>query len=114
MNDHDVDVGSLGEEAAKFLGALAGQVAEGVHEVNEHLGTGAAECRYCPICRVVHAVRGTSPEVRAHLAVAGTALLQAAAGLLSTLAADDQPASPRGGFEHIDLDGDGWTDEGDR
>jgi hypothetical protein len=130
-DDSADDVGSLGEEAAKLLGALsgwalehgsdlgeglgglAGQVAGGAREVNDHLATGAEECRYCPVCRVVHLVRDTSPEVRAHLAVAGAALLQAAAGLLATAGHDEPAAGRRGGLQHIDLEGDGWPEEGE-
>ena len=127
-------VGSLGEEAARLLSALstfardhgadvgdglgeglagfAGQAADGLREVNEHLATGAPECTYCPICRVVHAVRETSPEVRAHLAVASASLLQAAAGLLATAVPDERrAAAARGeGVEHIDL-ADQWPED---
>jgi hypothetical protein len=74
-------------------------------EVNEHIATGSAECRYCPVCRVVHAVRETSPEVRTHLLTAATSLLQAAAGILETVPPPDRDASQRGPeVEHIDLD----------
>ena len=120
------DVGSVGEEAMKLFGALAdlakqqtsdaagglgdlaGQAAAMAHEVNEHIATGSAECRYCPVCRVVHAVRQTSPEVKAHLAVAASSLLQAAAGLMETLpAAQGTPGQARGPeVEKIDLDDD--------
>lgn len=121
----DPDVGSVGEEAAKLLGALAGaarqhggDVGDGLsgladhaaamaHDVNEHLATDAVECRYCPVCRVVHAVRETSPEVRTHLTQAATSLLQAAAGFLETLPqpSDDESSPPRGPeVERIDLD----------
>lgn len=120
------EVGSVGEEAMKLFGALAdlakqqtgdaagglgdlaGQAAAMAHEVNEHIATGSAECRYCPVCRVVHAVRQTSPEVKAHLAVAASSLLQAAAGLMETLpAAQGTPGRPRGPeVEKIDLDAD--------
>lgn len=122
--DGQPDVGSVGEEAMKLFGALAdlarqqggdvagglgdlaGQAAAMAQDVNEHLATDSAECRYCPVCRVVHAVRQTSPEVRAHLAVAASSLLQAAAGLLETLPAD--PGTREGsrgtGVERIDLD----------
>lgn len=97
------DVGSVAEEAAKLFGAFAdvarqhggdtagtvaglvGQAADFAREVNGHVATDAAECRYCPVCRVVHVVRETSPEVRAHLVTAASSLLQAAAGLLETL-----------------------------
>ena len=140
MNEHvdddaggEPEVGSLGEEAARLMDALAGwarqqggEVGEGVHgladaaaravhDVDEHLATGAPECTYCPVCRVVHVVRSTSPEVRAHLSVAASSLLQAAAGLLATQApADGQRES---GVERIGLDdeepwdGDDWEGE---
>lgn len=121
----DHDIGSVGEEALKLFGALAdaarqhaGEAAGGAgglaaqaaamaRDVSEHLATGDAECRYCPVCRVVHAVRTTSPEVKTHLMVAASSLLQAAAGLMETLpapaAADGAPT--RGAeVEHIDLD----------
>ncbi|GAA3521641.1 hypothetical protein [Nocardioides daeguensis] len=118
------DVGSVGEEAMKLLGAFAdlarqhtgdaagglgnlagnlvGEAASMAHEVGEHIATDAVECRYCPVCRVVHAVRQTSPEVKAHLMVAASSLLQAAAGLLET---PSQEASGRTSeVQRIDLD----------
>ena len=36
-----------------------------MRDVNEHIATGSADCRYCPVCQVIHVVRSTSPEVRA-------------------------------------------------
>ncbi|HWJ83373.1 MAG TPA: hypothetical protein VNS55_14135 [Nocardioides sp.] len=119
------DVGSVAEEAAKLFGALAdmardrgpgigegigglaGHAAAMAHEVNEHIATGSAECRYCPICRVVHAVRETTPEVRDHLLTAASSLLQAAAGMMETLppkegGADGPARGPE--VERIDLD----------
>ena len=125
-------VGSVSEEALKLFGALsdwardhgsdlgqglsglADQAAASVRDVDEHLATGAPECTYCPICRTVHAVRQTSPEVRAHLAVAASSLLQAAAGILAAAAPGDAPA--RGGVERIDLDDEtdgAWPEEDD-
>lgn len=118
------DVGSVGEEAMKLLGAFAdlarqhtgdtagglgnlagslvGEAASMAHEVGEHIATDAVECRYCPVCRVVHAVRQTSPEVKAHLMVAASSLLQAAAGLLET---PPQESSARTSeVQRIDLD----------
>ena len=95
-------MGSVGDEAAKLLGALsdwardqgtdyagsaagaAGAFASAVQDVNEHVATGGEDCRYCPVCQVIHVVRQTSPEVREHLSVAASSLLQAAAGLLAT------------------------------
>ena len=119
------EVGSLGDEAAKLLGALSGwarehanEAGEGLsgfaahaaasaHDLNEHLATGAPECTVCPVCRTVHAVRQLSPEVKAHLATAMTSLAHAAAALLSTPGAD----APDAGVEHIDL-GDEWPEDG--
>ena len=128
----DDPTGSVSEEALKLFGALSdwardhgselGQgltgfvehAAASAREVDEHLATGAPECTYCPICRAVHVVRQTSPEVRAHLAVAASSLLQAAAGMLATAVPDDARARD-GGVERIDLDDtDGaWPEEDD-
>lgn len=111
------EVGSVAEEAAKLFGAL------GDWAKDHGSGRGqAAECTWCPVCRTVHALRETSPEVRAQLATAATALLQAASGLLAT-AVPDTRRDPSTGVERIDLDdgpddGPDWPDddpgEGDR
>ena len=122
-------VGSVGEEAAKLFGALADvarqqgadvgggvggladQAASLAKEVNDHIATGSAECRYCPVCRVVHAVRETSPEVRNHLLTAATSLLQAAASVLETVPPADTGTPQRSqAVEHIDLDDDDGSD----
>jgi hypothetical protein len=119
-------VGSVGEEAAKLLGALsswardqgedyagsaadaAGVFASAVQDVSEHIATGGEDCRYCPVCQVIHAVRNTSPEVRTHLSVAASSLMHAAAGLLATDPEDQSKSSP---VEKIDLDTDADWDE---
>lgn len=125
------DLGTVAEEAAKLLGALSGwakdqggEWANGVsglaehaastaRQVHDHVGDNIAndspECRYCPVCRTVHAVRQMSPEVRAHLTDAATSLLQAAAGVMMATQAQ---ATSRPGVERIDLDEDptGWDD----
>ena len=119
-------IGSVGEEAAKLMGVLsewardqreagaqtAGDALSGMahaaHDVHEHIATDSPECRYCPLCRVISLVRGTSPEVREHLTIAAGSLLQAASGLLATYApASDKPRAA--GVEKIDLE----DDEGD-
>ncbi|MCW2793585.1 MAG: hypothetical protein JWO76_2683 [Nocardioides sp.] len=126
MSEEPDDVGSVSDEAVKLLGALS----DWAREANGHVATGSAECTYCPICRTVHALRQTSPEVREHLAVAATSLLQAAAGLLATAVPPDaragEPGGARGtGVERIDLDDDtdddldddtdgAWPEEDDR
>jgi hypothetical protein len=111
------EVGSVADEATKLLGAvadwardhgsdlgagvaaLADQAAASAHDLNAHLATDDPECRYCPICRTVHAVRSASPEVRAQLTSAASSFLQAAAGLLAGSQGTAKPPVQR-----IDLD----------
>lgn len=99
-----------GSDLSDALGGLTSQTAEGWRQVNEHLATGSVECTYCPICRIVHSLRETSPEVRANLAVASASLLRAAAGLLATAVPDDQEGSPRPNSEHIPVT-DRWPED---
>jgi len=113
-------IGSVAEEATKLLGAvadwardhgsdlgagvaaLADQAAASAHEINDHIATDDPECRYCPMCRTVHAVRSASPEVRAQLTTAASSLLRAAAGMLAAgTAAGSSGGRP---VERIDLD----------
>ena len=125
MNDHPEDpIGSVGEEAAKLFAALsswardhgaeyagsaagaAAAMSDAAHALNEHVATGAEECRYCPVCQAIHLVRTTSPEVKTHLAVAASSLMHAAAGLLAAHAEPEKKAP----VEKIDLDDAGWDD----
>ena len=121
QNQGPDDIGSVGEEAAKLIGALsdwardqgpdvgqglgglAGHAAASLREINDHIATGSAECAYCPICRTVHVIRGTSPEVRAHLVTAASSFLQAAAAMLATQVPKDE-ADRASHVERIDLD----------
>lgn len=127
----DEDVGGVGEEAAKLLGALsdwardhgpdlghglsgiAAQAAASAQDVNEHIATGAEECTYCPICRTVHVVRLASPEVRTHLAMAAANLMQAAAGILAAASNDQSRGGAARGdaVEHIDLGEGEWPED---
>lgn len=123
------DVGSVADEAAKLLGALsdwardqtaaaghgasdaASAASAALQGFNDHFATDSADCRYCPICRVVHVVRECSPEVRTHLALAALNLMQAASAVLSTTIPSEKRPDPRGEeVEKIDLD-DEWPDE---
>ena len=109
-------VGSVGEEAAKLLGALSGWAREhqegasvwpGLADVlDEHVATGAPECAWCPLCRTMHALRQTSPEVRAHLTSAASSLMLAVSGMMAT----HPPSSDDGGVQRIELD-DEWPEE---
>lgn len=119
----DEPVGTLSEEAARLFGVLAGMArdhgaeaagnaadsaAHAAHNFNEHIATDQAECRYCPICQVVHVVRATSPEVKAHLLTAANSLVQAAATALATQVPEREPSEP---VQRIDLDEDGGWEE---
>lgn len=131
----DPEVGSLAQEAAKLFSALSdyareqgGQVGSTAadsaagfadhatrfaRDIDEHLATGDAECRYCPICRTVHAVRGLSPEVKTHLAAAASSLAQAAAGALATVAPEESAGERRSDHvTRIDLDDDAPSPSG--
>lgn len=117
-------VGSVGEEAAKLFAALSGwardqgidhvgtaagaaaAMSETMHTINEHIATGSEDCRYCPLCQVIHAVRTTSPEVKAHLTVAASSLMHAVAGVLATQTGSDR-SSP---VQKIDLDDNDWDE----
>ena len=130
----DEPVGTLAEEAAKLFAALSGlagtaraqgsdlgetaaglgdhwadRLADAAHDVDEHLATGAAECRYCPVCRGVDLLRRTDPEVVIHLGQAAQSLSRAVAAMLATANVEErrsQRSSGTAGVEHIDLDGD--------
>ena len=122
--DDEATVGGVAEEAAKLFAALqdwardsgneyagatasaAGGAASAFQQVNEHIATGGQDCRYCPVCQAISAVRGTSPEVRAHLRTAAGSLLEAAAGMLATVAPEDTRPPRDAGVEKIDLSDD--------
>lgn len=122
------DVGSVAEETAKLLAALQGWakdsgsqhasaaeqaasgLADSVRGVTAAIGHGP-DCKYCPVCQVINVVRETSPEVREHLAIAASSLLQAAQGVLATQVPDDAKPRRNAPMEKIDLDddsGSGW------
>lgn len=124
----DESVGSVADEAGRLFAALgdwardqgpglgagvaaaAGTAAEAVRQVGEHVGVDESTCTWCPVCRTLHVVRSASPEVRAQLGVAATALLQAGAGLLAGFTADQGRTGagegPQGPVERIELDED--------
>lgn len=119
-------IGNVGEEAAKLFAALSGwakdqgtdyagtaagaasAVSDALHNVNDHIATGGQDCKFCPVCQVIAAVRTTSPEVKAHLAIAASSLMHAAAGVLATQVPTDAKTSP---VEKINLDDTSSWDE---
>jgi hypothetical protein len=116
-HDDGRHVGSVAEEAARLLGALQGWARQGasepsagaaastasaaLHDLNEHIATGGEDCRYCPVCRTIAALRQTSPEVKDHLATAAVSLLHAATGVMEARGQDK--ADRRDPVEKIDL-----------
>lgn len=97
-----------GTDYAGTAASAATAMSDAFHNVNEHVATGGEDCKYCPLCQVISAVRSTSPEVKAHLAVAASSLMHAAAGVLATQVPTDAKASP---MEKINLDDSAWDDE---
>lgn len=110
------EVGSVAEETAKLLGALSGWTKEhgpdlsgAFEDATSHFATGGEDCKYCPLCRVVHIVRESSPEVRTHLAIAAASLAQAASAVLQAAVPEEGKAgggqhARRDPVEKIDLD----------
>jgi hypothetical protein len=97
-------LGSASQEAARLLDALGqwlgARTAEG-RGAAEHIATDAAECRYCPLCRLIALTRETSPELAGHLddALASvTAAFRLIGDHLHAHSAGDQRS---GGFETI-------------
>lgn len=67
-------IGSLGDEAAKLLGAAEEWWREHAPNLALHQGP---ECVICPVCQGISLVRGSSPEVFEHVTTAVTSLLLA-------------------------------------
>lgn len=120
MNERgEPPVGGLGEEAVRLLQALqdwardatddaVGPAGSLLSRLDEHVATGGRDCRYCPVCQLLAAVRATSPEVKHHLSVAASSLFQAAAGLMAPPQASRPPEDR---VERIDLDDDHWEED---
>ena len=107
--------GTVAEEAAKLAEALqgwagtqAGAPAAGLlGALDGHIATGGAECRLCPLCRLIALAREAGPEVFDHLSDAAVSFLQAARSLAEAYRDAGRPA---GGVERIDLDDTGAED----
>lgn len=90
------------------LAALAADAISALRDADAHVSTGGEDCRICPVCRAIHAVRGSTPEVRAHLVTAARSLLAAGSALVDQIdlppGSPGSPGSPGPGVERIDLD----------
>jgi hypothetical protein len=87
LTTDDEPVGSLGSEAAQLLEALQDWARDAGSD--QHIATGSPACTYCPLCRLISALRD-NPEVREHLGTAASSLMEAVVGIL-THGADPEP-----------------------
>jgi hypothetical protein len=87
----------LVEELTRFLTAVQDGMPEEVH--------GGPECRICPLCRAIGAVRSLRPEVVEHLAAAANSVIaafQEAVNPTPPAPAGSAPTEPP--VQHIDID----------
>lgn len=76
MTPADEPLGSAAHEASRLLDSLKEWLdARGASDLP--LATGGPECKVCPICLAVSALRDRNPEVVEQLGKAGEALLAA-------------------------------------
>ena len=103
MSRSSDDLGSAAEEAARLFAALedwARTRAAGLLDA-EHVATGSPECRMCPVCQAIGALRHVRPEAVEHLLDAAASLVAALKATTSPPASADRPAGPR--VERIDV-----------
>ncbi len=100
-------IGSIAEEATRLVGALvdwaktsnfsqAGDVISSLP-----IATGSDECAICPVCQVLHIIKGQKPEVYDHLQSAALSMMLAAKAAFDAVS----PAAdkPKGGAERINI-----------
>jgi hypothetical protein len=105
--------GSLTDEAARLIEALESALFHGRSApapgrwlsdlISDFEANGSElhseDCRYCPVCRAISAVRGIRPEALEHLRDAGASLIAAL-----RLATENHTAAPETAADVIDLD----------
>ena len=91
--------GSVGDEAAKLVEALA-EWARGAAGGELPLATGSEECTLCPVCQALSLMRRAKPETFTHLADATTSFLAA----VRTVVESHDHGHPQNGVQRIDLD----------
>jgi hypothetical protein len=95
-----VPTGSLGDEAARLVDALA-MWARGTG-AELPFATGAQECTLCPVCQLLALARRAQPETFTHLADAASSLISAMRSVVDAHPSAD--GSRRAGVQRIDLD----------
>jgi hypothetical protein len=95
--------GPDGPGGAGGLGGLAGWAGlAGLAGLSGHVATGSAECQLCPVCQLIGVLKGTRPEVVAHLAEAAGSLLAAVRAAVDAHERDWAARRPAG-VERIDI-----------
>lgn len=69
--------GSAADEASKLFEAVQEWAHRAGSGAGEHIATGSPDCQLCPVCQLIGALRGTRPDVVAHLAAAAGSVLAA-------------------------------------
>jgi len=88
--------GSLAEEARRLMEALDGRL-------HDSIATGSAECRVCPVCRVIALARDRDdPDIRRALEALGDAAASVL-GLLDSVLDDRRRHREPADVEHIDI-----------
>lgn len=102
MTSQREPVGTLAEEAARLLEAVqewAGRaVGDGVPLSGED-----PECRVCPVCMMLRAVRGVRPETVEHLVEATGSLAAALRSMVDPGAHHEHPRPQPGPVQRIDI-----------
>lgn len=75
----DEPLGTAAQEAARLIEALQQWARDASAE---HLATGAAECRVCPLCRLVAALRDADPETTTQVVETAMTAVTAAVALI--------------------------------
>ena len=89
-------LGSIAEEAARLMSALLdwakdSNLAHAGHAISTlPIATGSDECAICPICQLLHVIKGQKPEVYDHLQSAGLSLMLAAKAAFDSLNTEDK------------------------
>jgi len=89
--------------AAEEFGQLVGTLREWT---TAHLATDEPQCRLCPLCQAIGALRESRPDLVEHLTMAAASLIAAAQSLLEGVPIATPGRSGSGahaGVEHIDV-----------
>lgn len=100
-------IGSIAEEATRLVGALVdwakssnfSQAGEVISSLP--IATGSDECAICPVCQVLHIIKGQKPEVYDHLQSAALSMMLAAKAAFD--AVNPAEEKPKPGAERINI-----------